>query len=64
MILGQIRAAAIRLRPEARVKNGLDLVFRADVAMKSSAGVPSTCSSASLSRSCAVEFRATADATT
>lgn len=40
MILGQIRAAAIRLRPEARVKNGLDLVFRTDVAMKSSAGVP------------------------
>ncbi len=40
MILGQIRAAAIRLRPEARVKNGLDLVFRTDLAMKSSAGVP------------------------
>ena len=40
MILGQIRAAAIRLRPEARVKNGLDLIFRADMAMKSSAGVP------------------------
>lgn len=40
MILGQIRAAAIRLRPEARVRNGLDLVFRTDLAMKSSAGVP------------------------
>ena len=40
MILGQIRAAAIRLRPEARVRSGLDLVFRTDLAMKSSAGVP------------------------
>lgn len=40
MILGQIRAAAIQLRPEARVKNGLELVFRTDLAMKSSAGVP------------------------
>jgi DNA polymerase-3 subunit delta len=40
MILGQIRAAAIRLRPETRVKNGLDLVFRADEAIKSSAGAP------------------------
>ena len=40
MILGQIRAAAIRLRPETRVKNGLDLIFRTDLAMKSSAGVP------------------------
>lgn len=40
MILGQIRAAAIRLRPEARVKNGLELIFRTDLAMKSSAGVP------------------------
>lgn len=40
MILGQIRAAAIQLRPEARVKNGLDLIFRTDLAMKSSAGVP------------------------
>jgi DNA polymerase III delta subunit len=40
MILGQIRAAAIRLRPDARVKKGLDLVFQADEAIKSSAGVP------------------------
>lgn len=40
MILGQIRAAAIRLRPDARVKNGLDLVLRADQAIKSSAGAP------------------------
>ena len=40
MILGQIRAAAIQLRPDARVKKGLDLVFRADEAIKSSAGVP------------------------
>jgi DNA polymerase III delta subunit len=40
MILGQIRAATIQLRPEARVTNGLDLIFRTDLAMKSSAGVP------------------------
>lgn len=40
MILGQIRAATIRLRPDARVKNGLDLVLRADQAIKSSAGAP------------------------
>jgi DNA polymerase III delta subunit len=40
MILGQIRAAAIRLRPDARVKTGLELVFRADEAIKSSAGAP------------------------
>ena len=39
MILGQIRAAAIRLRPDTRVKNGLDVVFRTDLAIKSSAGV-------------------------
>jgi DNA polymerase III delta subunit len=40
VILGQLRAAAIRLRPDARVKNGLDAVFRADLAIKSSAGTP------------------------
>lgn len=40
MILGQIRAAAIRLRPDTRVKKGLDLVFQADQAIKSSAGAP------------------------
>jgi DNA polymerase III delta subunit len=40
MVLGQIRAAAIRLRPDARVKNSLDLVFRTDLALKSSAGTP------------------------
>ena len=40
MILGQIRAAAIRLRPDTRVKSSLDLVFRTDLAIKSSAGAP------------------------
>jgi DNA polymerase III delta subunit len=40
LILGQLRAAAIRLRPDARVKSGLEAVFRTDVAIKSSAGTP------------------------
>lgn len=40
MILGQIRAAAIRLRPDTRVRHSLDAVFRTDLAIKSSAGVP------------------------
>ena len=40
MILGLIRAAAIQLRPDARVRSGLDAVFRADQALKTSAGAP------------------------
>ena len=40
MILGQLRAATIRLRPDSRVKSGLEAVFRTDVAIKSSAGTP------------------------
>ena len=40
LILGQLRAAAIRLRPDSRVKSGLEAVFRTDVAIKSSAGTP------------------------
>jgi DNA polymerase III delta subunit len=40
MVLGQIRAAAGRLRPDARAKNGLDLVLRTDLALKSSGGHP------------------------
>jgi len=40
MILGQIRAAAGRLKPDDRAKNGLDAVFRTDLAIKSSAGEP------------------------
>ena len=40
MILGQLRAATIRLRPDSRVKNGLEAVFRTDLAIKSSAGAP------------------------
>jgi DNA polymerase-3 subunit delta len=39
VILGQLRAATIRLRPD-RVKNGLEAVMRTDVAIKSSAGTP------------------------
>lgn len=40
VILGQLRAATIRLRGDARVKNGLEAVLRTDVAIKSSAGTP------------------------
>jgi DNA polymerase III delta subunit len=40
MILGQLRAAAIQLRNEVRVKNGLEAVLRTDLAIKSSAGTP------------------------
>ena len=40
VILGQLRAATIRMRPDARVKNGLEAVLRTDVAIKSSAGTP------------------------
>jgi DNA polymerase III delta subunit len=40
MILGQLRAATIQLRPDARVKTGLEAVFRTDLAIKSSAGTP------------------------
>jgi DNA polymerase III delta subunit len=40
VILGQLRAATIRLRPDARVKSGLEAVFRTDQAIKSSSGTP------------------------
>jgi DNA polymerase III delta subunit len=40
MILGQLRAATIQLRGDQRVKNGLDAVFRTDLAIKSSSGTP------------------------
>ena len=40
VILGQLRAATIRLRPDLRVKNGLEAVFRTDLAIKSSSGTP------------------------
>ena len=40
VILGQLRAATIRLRGDTRVKNGLEAVMRTDVAIKSSAGTP------------------------
>jgi DNA polymerase-3 subunit delta len=40
MILGSIRAAAIRLRPDERAKRGLDAVLEADLAIKSSIGEP------------------------
>ena len=40
MLLGMIRAATIQLRPDARVKSGLEAVFRTDLAIKSSAGTP------------------------
>jgi DNA polymerase III delta subunit len=40
VILGQLRAATIRLRPDGRVKGGLDAVFRTDQAIKSSSGTP------------------------
>lgn len=40
MVLGQIRAAAIRLKPEHRIKKSLDAVLDADLAIKSSLGEP------------------------
>jgi DNA polymerase III delta subunit len=40
VILGQLRAATIRLRGDARVKSGLEAVFRTDIAIKSSSGTP------------------------
>ena len=40
VILGQLRAATIRLRGDARVRNGLEAVLRTDLAIKSSAGTP------------------------
>lgn len=40
VILGQLRAATIKLRPDARVKSGLEAVLRTDQAIKSSAGTP------------------------
>jgi DNA polymerase III subunit delta len=40
MILGQLRAATIRLRPDSRLTKGLEAVFRTDIAIKSSAGTP------------------------
>jgi DNA polymerase III subunit delta len=40
MILGQLRAATIQLRGDQRVKNGLEAVFRTDLAIKSSSGTP------------------------
>lgn len=40
VILGQLRAAAIRLRPDSRVKDSLEAVFRTDLAIKSSSGTP------------------------
>jgi DNA polymerase III delta subunit len=40
LILGQLRAAAIQLRNDVRVRDGLEAVLRTDVAIKSSAGTP------------------------
>lgn len=40
MLLGQIRAAAARLRPDDRARQGLDRVLAMDAAVKSSAGEP------------------------
>jgi DNA polymerase III delta subunit len=40
MVLGQIRAAAGRLKPDDKAKSGLDAVFEADQAIKSSMGEP------------------------
>lgn len=40
MVLGQIRAAAGRLRPDARVRQALNRVLETDLAIKSSAGQP------------------------
>ena len=40
MVLGQIRAAASRLKPDERARKGLDAVFETDLAIKSSTGEP------------------------
>lgn len=40
MVLGQVRAAAGRLKPDARARQALDAVFRTDLALKSSGGEP------------------------
>ncbi len=40
MVLGQIRVATGRLKPDDRARNGLDAVFEADLAIKSSIGEP------------------------
>ena len=40
MVLGQIRAAAGRLRPDTRARRALDLVLQTDLAIKSSIGQP------------------------
>lgn len=40
MVLGQIRAAARKLQPDARARRGIDAVFRTDLAIKSSTGEP------------------------
>jgi DNA polymerase-3 subunit delta len=40
MVLGQIRVATGRLKPDARAKSGLDAVFETDIAIKSSIGEP------------------------
>jgi DNA polymerase III subunit delta len=40
MVLGQIRAAAVRLKPDDRARRSLDAVFETDLAIKSSLGEP------------------------
>jgi DNA polymerase III delta subunit len=40
MVLGQIRAAAGRLKPDERARQGLDAVLQTDLAIKSSIGEP------------------------
>lgn len=40
MILGQLRAATIKMRPDSRMTKGLEAVFRTDIAIKSSGGTP------------------------
>jgi DNA polymerase-3 subunit delta len=40
MVLGQIRAAARSLKPDAKAKDALDAVFNTDLAIKSSIGEP------------------------
>jgi DNA polymerase III delta subunit len=40
MVLGQIRAAAVRLKPDDRARSSLDAVFETDLALKSSLGEP------------------------
>ena len=57
MVLGQIRAAAGRLKPDERARGGLDAVFETDLAIKSSVGEPRYLLERLVIELCATEVR-------